>query len=120
MAFTTEGLNELLEGLKANFTNSVGMLVAKDQSDNYIAAVGVQFDEPSNGTMDLDTSQAIELTIPAGNEVGSLALYTGQISDQQSMDNATELVSVSFSSGTYNFVNAGTLTVTSYEISVAE
>lgn len=119
MAFTTDGLNELLEGLKANFTPSTGTLVAKTASDgNFIAGVNVEFGSIANGAMDL--SESVELTIPGSSDVRALSLYTGTVTDGTSMNSETELVTVTFTAGTYNFAVEGTLTVNSFEISVAE
>lgn len=118
MAFTTRGLNEFLEGFKANFDVSNGSIVAREEGvGNYIDAANIEFGSISNGSMDI-TSNAV-LDIPAGIRVGFLALFDGQVSDQASMDNANKLAELAFPSGTYEFTNAGTLTVTSFEISVA-
>ena len=118
MAFTTIGLNQFLEGFKENFTVSTGSIVAKAAGTGaYIDAANIEFGSISNGSMDL-TNNAV-LDIPSGGEVGFLALYDGQVSDQASMDNANKLAELAFPQGTYAFTNAGTLTVTSFEISVA-
>lgn len=119
MAFTTDGLNELLEGLKSNFTSSEGTLVAKTgASGSFIAAANVEFGTISNGSMDL--SDPAELSISGSNDVQALSLYTGTVGDANDMANETELVTVTFSAGTYNFTVSGTLTVNSFEISVEE
>ena len=119
MAFTTFGLNQFLEGFKENFDVSNGSIVAKTIGTGaYIDAANIEFGSISNGSMDL-TSNAV-LDIPAGGEVGFLALYDGQVSDQSSMDNANKLAELTFPSGTYAFTNDGTLTITSFEINVAD
>lgn len=118
MAFTTRGLNEFLEGFKANFDVSNGSIVAKEEGTGaYIDAANIEFGTISNGAMDITTNAVLD--IEAGGRVGFLALYDGQVSDQSSMENANKLAELAFPAGTYEFTNAGTLTVTSFEISVA-
>lgn len=122
MTFTNDGLNELLEGLKANFTSNSGTLVAKTAADGtFIAGVNVEFGTITDGVMDIDTTTPVELeidTVPS--DVQALSLYTGVVENGTDMANETELVTVTFTPGTYNFTVAGTLTVNSFEISVAE
>jgi len=118
MAFKTAALNLLLSGLKSAFTESSGMLVAKTNAQgSFIASVNIEFGTISNGEMDLlDT---VEITIPAGNDVQALSLYTGTVTDNTSMNNEDELATISFPSGTYNYITQGTLSVESFKISIA-
>jgi len=117
MAFTTAGLNEFLQGLKENFTPSIGCLVAlRAGTGAFIDVANIEFGTIANGAMDITGNAVLE--IPGGDEVGFLALYTGQVTDQSSLDAETKLAEIAFTQGTYVFTNTGTLTVTSFEISV--
>ena len=119
MAFTTDGLNELLEGYKTNFTQRGWTLVARKGNGDYITSEAVQFGTISNGTMDLSEPAELSInTVPS--DVEKLSLYTGDVTNGTEMASETELVTVTFTAGTYNFTVAGTLTVNSFEISVAE
>lgn len=119
MGFEIGALNDFLSGFKTNFTSSTGAIVAKAPgTGTYISATGIEFGSISNGSMDL-TQNAV-LNIPAGAEVGFIALYTGQVTDQTSMENEEKLAEISFPQGTYVFTNDGTLTITSFEISIVD
>jgi len=116
MAFTTAGLNRFLQEFKAFLDGTDITLVALAPNGDFIAGGAASFGDITNNVIDLDSP--IIFSVVAGNEVRSLSLFQGSVSNQSTMTNAIQLAQITFASGTYNFTSSGTLTVSEFKISV--
>lgn len=116
MAFTVQGLNLFLQEFKSYIDTSETTLVARARNTaNFIAGGAATFGSITNNEMNL--YDPVVLTINALNDVGSLSLFEGVVTDQTSMSNAVQLAQVFFAVGTYNFAQSGTLTISDFKIS---
>lgn len=105
MAFTTNGLNYLLEGY---YDNRTGLeLRAYNASSTLLDSVTVTYAVPSAASTDLESNAT--LTIASGETVTSVELWK---TDGTTQELASETISASFPNG-------GDLIVTSFELSVS-
>lgn len=116
MAFTTAGLNRFLQEFKAFLDGTDITLVALAPNGDFIAGGAASFGDITNNVIDLD--DPIVFSITAGNEVRSLSLFDGVVTNQSTMGSATQLAQITFASGTYNFTSSGSLTISEFKISV--